>query len=440
MAYLNIIRDGLRFFLFFFFFLGAVSGVTQDSMPDGYDGSKLAKIKTQFDGYYLDGRIPNYAFGLYSKDALLYSAVNGRIKLDEGNAVDLDTMYWMASMTKPLVSAAVLKLVEEGKVSLDDKLSKYYPDFSDMLVAPSGSYDNTLEEANRQVTLRDLISHTAGMTYGTNVTGVGDVAKQYDEFGMMNCYGSGGKTLQEHLEVLAQLPLIAHPGDAWNYSVGIDVLGAVIEKVTGTKLDIYLKEEFFEPLKMDNSGFFVPVEKRPTTSRIYSSLDASKITDDKGSSGINWKLAESPFNRGMTDPDVKPSNCASGGGGLFASINDYAVFLQMIANDGALYGNRVLEKETVALLFEDQTSTLLPEAFTRAFGDDISSFMRFTAGFGMKMSAEEGTDYFFWGGAANTFFWLDKDNDSIGVFATQLIPSVYNVSDSIEEIVDQARF
>ena len=114
------------------------------------------------------------------------------------------------------------------------------------------------------------------------------------------------------------------------------------------------------------------------------------------------------------------------------------MFLQMIANGGTLHGNRVLKEETVALMFEDQTSTLLPEAFTRAFGEDVSSYMKFTAGFGMKMIEKE-VDYFFWGGAANTFFWLDKANDSLGVFATQLAPSVYNVSDSIEEIVDQAR-
>ena len=119
-------------------------------------------------------------------------------------------------------------------------------------------------------------------------------------------------------------------------------------------------------------------------------------------------------------------------------LGDFSAFLQMIANGGVLNGNRILKEETVALLFEDQTSTLLPEAFTRAFGEDVSSYMKFTAGFGMKM-VDDGVDYFFWGGAANTFFWLDKDNDSLGVFATQLAPSVYNVSDSIEEIVDQAR-
>ena len=410
-----------------------------DNAASGYNVSELSKIKTQFDGYYLDGRIPNYVFGLYSKDQLIYSAANGRTKIDGGLDVNLDTIYWMASMTKPVVSAAIMKLVEDGDLKLDDPLSKFYPEFSEMLVAPAGSYDNTLEDAKRPLTLRHLISHTSGLTYGTNVTGVGDVAKQYDEFGVMSCYRSGGKTLQEHIEVLAQLPLISHPGEAWNYSVGIDVLGAVIEKVKRKKLDVYLQEEFFEPLKMNNSGFFLSPEKRNIASRIYTSLDASQIKQEKGEDGINWKITSGRLNSMIeSEEDIKPSNCASGGGGLLASVDDFAAFLQMIANGGILHGNRILKEETVALLFEDQTSTLLPEAFTRAFGEDVSSYMKFTAGFGMKM-VDDSVDYFFWGGAANTFFWLDKENDSLGVFATQLAPSVYNVSDSIEEIVDQAR-
>ena len=120
-----------------------------------------------------------------------------------------------------------------------------------------------------------------------------------------------------------------------------------------------------------------------------------------------------------SEEDMKPSNCASGGGGLLASVEDFAMFLQMIANGGTLHGNRVLKEETVALLFEDQTSTLLPEAFTRAFGEDVSSYMKFTAGFGMKMIDDESIISF--GVVLPIHFWLDKANDSLGVFATQLV-------------------
>lgn len=412
-------------------------GNADDHQEKRFDDDKLAAIKTQFDSYYLDGRIPNYAFGLYSRSGeTFFSAINGATKINAGREVDLNTIYWLASMTKPVVSAAIMKLVQEGKIALDDELSKYFPEFSDMLVAPEGNYDNTLEEAKTAITLRHLITHTSGLTYQPNVTGVGDVAEQYAEFGIMSCYQAGGATLAEHMEMLSQLPLIAHPGEAWNYSVGIDALGALIEKVSGQKLDAYLEENFFEPLGMENSFFYVPPEKRTNASRIFTSLDAANMPDNDPAAKINWKIAESAQWKGAFEA-TEPPACSSGGGGLWASVNDFGRFLQMIANDGSVGGVEILKPSTVSLMLENQTATLLPETFARAFGEDASSFMEFTAGFGRKI-VDEKVDYYFWGGAANTFFWMDKGNDHIGVFATQLVPSVYNVSDNIEEIVDQA--
>ena len=407
----------------------------------GYDEAKLSEIKAQFESYFLDGRIPNYAFGLYSAEGLLYSATNGNTSLEGGSPVDLDTIYWMASMTKPVVSAAIMKLVAEKKIELDDELRKYFPEFSDMLVAPEGNYDNALEEAKTPITLRHLISHTSGLTYGTGVTGVGDVAEQYDEFGVMSCFV--GKSLREQTEMLSQLPLISHPGEAWNYSVGIDVLGAVIEEVSQMTLDEYLKKEFFEPMGMSNSGFYVPRGKRHLASRVYTSLDAASLPEEIETEEITWKIAEVPAWKRAFDsdaPDPKRVQCASGGGGLWASVNDYASFVQMVMNGGTFRGESIMSSEAASELLTEQTSQLVPEAFLRAFGDDVASFMKFTGGFGAKMIDETTVDYHFWGGIANTFFWMDTSNQHVGVFATHLAPSEYNVSDSIEEIVDQAKY
>jgi CubicO group peptidase (beta-lactamase class C family) len=157
-------------------------------------------------------------------------------------------------------------------------------------------------------------------------------------------------------------------------------------------------------------------------------------------SDIDWKIIRSPLNARRT----RVPNCDSGGGGLFASVNDFAKYLAMIANGGKLNGVRVLSEESMQLHLRDQTTKMLPEAFRRGFGDDASSYMKFAAGFGRKMDVNKDTnsesvDYFFWGGAANTFFWVDVDNGTIGVFATQLAPSLYNFSNTIEEIVDQAQ-
>jgi CubicO group peptidase (beta-lactamase class C family) len=403
----------------------------------GYDRNKLGEIQSTFDTAYEDGVIPNYQFGLFDSAGLVYEATRGATVLGGGQEVTLDTINWMASMTKPIVSAAIIRLVQEGKVSLDDRLGKYYPEMDDVLVAPGGSYDATMQELKTPITLRHLISHTSGLTYFTSVTGVGDVAKQYDEFGVMMCRGPGGKTLQDHMEMLAQLPLISQPGEEWHYSVSIDVLGAVIEKVTGKRLSDYLQEVFFEPLGMGDTAFYIPGEKVNRIAKVYMAKEATEIDGVPDDEGIVRKLKPSTF-WGKADTS-KPPSCDSGGGGIYASVNDYGRFLRMLARGGELDGVRVLSQQAVENLFQDQTETLLPEAFTRAFGDDVSSFMKFGAGFGIKMSNKTEVDYYFWGGAANTFFWLDKDNDSMGVFATQLSPSAYNVSDMIEEIADQAR-
>ena len=422
------------------FGLGTATAIADDHGDkkagiDAYFPEKLDLIKQTFDEAYLDGIIPNYQFGLYDSEGLVYSAVRGKTRLNDGNDVSLDSINWMASMTKPIVSAAIMKMVNEGLISLDDPLSKFFPEFADMLVAPGGSYDATLQEAKSQITIQHLISHTSGLTYGTGVTGVGDVAKQYDEFGIMGCYGSETKPMSEHLEVLAQLPLIAHPGEAWNYSVSTDVLGAVVQKVSGKALNEYLREVFFDPIGMSNSGFYVPLSKDSDYVSPYTSMPAAEISDEKDAEGIVRKVKPyTAWPRQNTLP-----NCFSGGGGLYASVNDYAKFMMMLTNDGRANGEQVLAPEAVELLFADQTTQLLPEAFQRAFGDDVSSFMKFGGGLGIKFSNETVADYYFWGGAANTFFWIDRDYDSIGVFATQLMPSTYNVSDSIEEIVDQAR-
>ena len=406
----------------------------------GYDGKQLAEIQAKFDELYQDGKIPNYAIGVYTPDNLFYSAKNGSTDIYGEEQVTLDTIYWLASMTKPIVSTAIIKLVEEGKLSLDDPLSKFFPEFEDMLVAPGGSYDTILEPANSQITLKHLISHTSGLTYWTSVTGVGDVAEQYDELGVMTCAAEDRKSLADETRLLAQLPLISQPGESWNYSLSIDVLGAVIEQVTGKRLGTYLDEVIFKPLSMNDTFFAVPEDKRLNVSRIYTTASPAQLASIEPSKDIDWKILPSAqfSNYGLSEQP-----CDSGGGGLMGSVNDYAKYLAMIANGGELNGVRILSKKSMALHLQDQTTQMLPDAFRRGFGDDASSYMKFAAGFGRKMLRDQETgneqvDYFFWGGAANTFFWVDVDRGTIGVFATQLAPSLYNFSDSIEDIIDKA--
>ena len=175
----------------------------------GFDSKKLQEIRPIFEDLYQDGRIPNYVMGVYSNGKNIYLTQNGSISTHGGAKVDENTIFWLASMTKPVVSTAIMKLQEEGKLHLDDKLSKYFPEFSDMLVAPGGSYESTLEPARTDITLRHLITHTSGLTYQTTVSGVGDVAEQYDEFGVMGCFRPSADraigSLEEEAEFLARV-------------------------------------------------------------------------------------------------------------------------------------------------------------------------------------------------------------------------------------------
>ena len=194
----------------------------------GFSSVKLAAIQDRFDSLYEDGRIPNYVIGLYTGNKKFYSAMRGNTRIDGGNPVDLDTIYPLASMTKPIASTAIMRLIQDGKLSLSSKLSEFYPAFKNMFVAPNGSFEETFEEARREITVKDLLTHTSGFTYQTFVTGRGDIAKQYDDLKVFREWQSA--TLDEHMDLLSQIPLVAHPGETFTYSVSADVLSAIISK------------------------------------------------------------------------------------------------------------------------------------------------------------------------------------------------------------------
>ena len=221
----------------------------------GYDENKLKELKNVAEELYQDGRIPNYVIALYKNNKRFFTIAEGKTRLEsepdprlpapvayllkDGSDVASDTIFHMASMTKPIVTTALLKLVEEGRVSLEDPLTKYFPEFEQMMVAPEGDFGNQFEPAKRQITILDLVRHTSGFSYPEAIAGFGDVGKLYGELGV---FGDRTKNMEEHLSNLAELPLVAHPGESFNYSVSVDVIGALIEQVSGMDLATYLDE------------------------------------------------------------------------------------------------------------------------------------------------------------------------------------------------------
>ena len=406
----------------------------------GYDSKKLAAISEGFDALYEDGLIPNYVIAVAKQGKIFYSAYRGESRVGSGNQVDLNTIYPMASMTKPLVTAAIFRLIEEGKLNLDSELREFLPQFGDMFVAPGGSLQQ-LEEANRQVTILDLLTHTSGLTYGEYVTGSGDVAKLYDELAIIDkC-----KSADENMEILSQIPLIAQPGAEWNYSVGLDVLGAVIEVVTGMTMGEYLKDIILDPLGMTNSAFTLPEDQLANNwAQIYGlPTPNNPAIGQIDGAGIDWKIADIDGNErvereffslcpvGMADTDPR-FKFDSGGGGIHTSSMDYLIFMSMIAGAGELNGVRVIQSDSVNTMLTEQVEVTYPAQF----GNNI-----FGAGFGINLEVDDPSkvDFYRWGGAFNTGFWMDPEDGSVGVVATSHWPGRYNRGNAIEQMLDDAR-
>ncbi|MBL6810179.1 MAG: serine hydrolase [Litoricola sp.] len=405
----------------------------------GYDSAKLEMLRETADSLFEDGRIPNYVLALYKDGKRFFEVTRGKTVIPDGKNVDTNTIYHLASMSKPIVTTAVFRLAQEGKIDINDKLSKYFPAFKQMMVAPDGDFANQFEAANREITLLDLITHSSGFTYSENIAGYGDVGRTYSELGV---FSGSGKTMVEHMATLAEIPLVAHPGEEFNYSVSIDVLGAVVEQVTKMSLADYLSYAIFDPLGMESTGFTLTETQSNNTSFIYGVEPFAPNPDFKfmgklsdAEDAIEWKIAPLiPPRFYMQQPSFY-----SGGGGLLASADDFARYLSMVAGNGTIDGVTILDPE-YAEMHKKSLVGFGAEAFAEAFGD-AAQYMTFGGGFGIKNQPDNPaeTDYIFWGGAFNTFFWLDPLDNSSGVFYTAHWPVQYNISDNLEQIVDEAR-
>ena len=377
-----------------------------------------------------EGRLPNYLISIYKNEKLVFETKKGFQDYENQIPIASDTIFWQASMSKPIVAAAVLKLIEDGQLSLDDKLEKFYPQFSDLMVFPEGSYSNTLETLKRPITIRDLLTHTSGFTYGASIIGASDVANAYDQVNPINNYE---RNAEDNMTSLAELPLVGQPGEAFNYSVGIDILGAVIEKVTGEGLAKYVAEKIFIPVGMQDSGWsFTDPEQLSRKAVVYTQI--TRTVQVPGES-ISFQKNDL-FSAICSIPPMFPN----GGGGLCTTSEDFAKFLYMLINDGQVNGNQVLKPETVNLMFTNLLpSELGRNALTNTFGS-FAGNQYFSAGLGLVLEGDsEDLDYVWWAGAANTLFWADPKEKVVGTFLTQHFPVAYNIMDTLEETVDKAK-
>ena len=318
----------------------------------------------------------------------------------ENAPISTDSIFRIYSMSKVITVTAALTLLEDGLISLDDPISKYLPQFADVNVGiavadPAGGDTNVMQlvPARRPITILDLMRHTSGITYGF----FGDtlVKKAYQRVDLL----SGKFTNADLVDRLAKLPLAYQPGTTWDYSYSIDVLGRIIEVVTGKSLYQYEKARLLDPLQMTDTSFYVTEPARKA--RI-----AQPFADDKVMA----------VDLTMSDPtEVRPWE--SGGGGMVSTAEDYARLLQMLLNGGTLEGKRYLGPQTVAYMTTDQLGTQVhPGPYYLpgpGYGFGLGVAVRLTRG-GPAANGEPGDWY--WGGAGGTYFWVDPKNDMFAVF------------------------
>ncbi|HMN30929.1 MAG TPA: serine hydrolase domain-containing protein, partial [Caldilineaceae bacterium] len=339
----------------------------------------------------------------------------GQQEIATGQPMQEDTIVRIYSMTKPITSLAALMLYEQGQLLLSDPLAQYIPAFAEARVlVRQAALDLELAPLRRPITLRDLITHTSGLSYGffldSPVEAMYKALHDVTDFvGEPRLYPHH-LTMAELVEKWAKIPLIHQPGTAWRYSVGTDVLGRVIEVISGQSLGEFLRTQLFEPLGMVDSAFSVPAPKINRLAAMYTAEGAGALRVIDRAAGSRFAQAQL---------------LESGGGGLVSTAADYWRFAQMLLNGGELDGVRLLSRKTVELMSANQ---LAPGLLPMRNGDDIFPGEGFGLGVGVILNQAESqipwsAGSYYWGGAASTTFWIDPREQLIGILLAQYMPS-----------------
>lgn len=379
----------------------------------GLSDEKLQQITEHLQQEVDEGRIAGAVAAVSRHGRVGYLQAVGWKDLEAKQAMQVDSLFRIASMTKAITSAAIMSLVEDGAVALDDPLSKFLPAFAKLRVLKSIDGDSTeTVPMDREPTIGDLLVHRSGLTYGW--FGPEKLDAIYTDHKIQNLFEPTKDTIGDRVDRVANVPLKFQPGTAWDYSVSTDVLGRVVEVASGLTLEQFFHERFFRPLKMDDTLFYVPADKQSRLAGLFTLDDHRKLRS------VTDSPVQAGFLRFSADYCTKASQFYSGGGGLVSSTPDYLRFLHMLLRGGELDGVRVLKRETVAMMTKNQIGEMkIPVA---GHGDG------FGFGFGVvtdrgPRSDEFSVGTFSWGGIFNTYFWVDPQEQLIGLLMTQVFPN-----------------
>ena len=382
-------------------------GLPRAARPEdvGLSSAALARIAPALKAWVDSGRVAGAIAVVARHGKLAYLATAGAMDAGHGRPMRPDAVFRLYSMTKPIVTTAVMQLYEQGKLALDDPVSKYIPAFAQAQVYAGGgvAYPAVRKPAT-PVTIAHLLTHTAGLTYG--VFGATPVDSIYTR---ANIFRSDW-TIAQLADSLAHLPLMFDPGSAWNYSFAIDVLGRVVEAVSRTTLDRYLDSAIFRPLGMTNTAFHVTAAMAPHIATAYARAKDGTLQPSAPLLGPEY---------------TSEGKLLSGGGGLLSTIADYLRFTQMLLNGGRLEGHTVLKQETVALMLQNHLPPQLVPI--PAFNGWPPGRNGFGYGGAVRMdsaaAAPGSAGTFRWAGYASTFFLIDPKADLISMLWTQFLPA-----------------
>ncbi len=368
----------------------------------GISAQRLERLSNTMQKAVDKGDLPGVVVMLARNGKLVYNKSFGMQDKAKSVPMQTDSVFRVYSMTKPIVSVAAMILVEEGKLTLQEPISKYLPEFKDMKVGvettdpATGNMTFTTVPAKRQITVQDLLRHTSGIPYGGFTPVRYQVQRMYKEANLFN----PANTLDTFTKAIAQMPLCFEPGSAWEYGHSSDILGRLVEVVSGQSLDVFMRERIFAPLNMHDTAFHVPAEKLSRIAQPQVDPATGKAAD-------------------LLDVTQPPAMFA-GGHGLVSTAGDYLRFAQMLANGGELDGARILSPKTVAHMASDHVGDKISQGSFWIPGPGYG----FGLGFGVRkdtgLSQWPGTvGEFNWGGYAGTAFWIDPKEQLVPVMMMQ---------------------
>ena len=411
--------------------------VTDKPEDLGLSSSRLARIGPFFEqAYVAPGLLPGVLALVARRGQVASLACVGRRDLAAGRPVEADTIFRIYSMTKPITSVALMTLYEEGRFQLDDPVSRFLPELGGLRVWDDGTpLSFRTVPAERDITVRDLLTHTAGFTYG--FMGRHPLDALYRRRGIEGRAvlapqeGAPSVDLAEMVGKLGELPLLFAPGSRWSYSVATDVCGHLIERLSGQPFDAFVSERILGPLEMVDTGFSVTPDQADRLASCYACTAADPLVE-----------VDAP----ATSSYLTPPTYLSGGGGLVSTAADYLRFALMLLNGGELDGRRILGRKTVEYMTVNHLPTGgdLASMGQRVFSETTYEGIGFGLGFSVvldpvKAAVVGSTGEYAWGGAASTTFWVDPREELVVLLLTQLLPSsTYPIRRQMKALTYQA--